>query len=54
MPVIRVRRTQTGLRVRKFQRVCAEDLADFDVEAGMGIYCPNAPVIDAMTVNWLV
>jgi hypothetical protein len=24
------------------------------VESGMRIYCANAPVIDAMTVNWLV
>jgi len=38
----------------KFQRICAQDLADGDVEAGMRSYCPNAPIIDAMTVNWLV
>ena len=38
----------------KFQRICAQDLATGDVESGMRIYCANAPVIDAMTVNWLV
>ena len=38
----------------KFQRICAQDLAAGDVESGMRIYCANAPVIDAMTVNWLV
>jgi hypothetical protein len=37
----------------KFQRICAQDLAAGDVQSGMRIYCPNAPVIDAMTVNWL-
>ena len=37
----------------KFQRICAQDLAAGDVESGMRIYCANAPVIDAMTVNWL-
>ena len=30
----------------KFQRICAQDLASGDVESGMRIYCPNAPVID--------
>ena len=38
----------------KFQRICAQDLAAGDVESGMRIYCANAPIIDAMTVNWLV
>ena len=38
----------------KFQRICAQDLAAGDVESGMRIYCANAPVIDAMIVNWLV
>ena len=30
----------------KFQRIRAQDLASGDVESGMRIYCPNAPVID--------
>ena len=38
----------------KFQRICAQDLASGDVELGLRIYCPNAPIIDAMIVNWLV
>ena len=37
----------------KFQRICAQDLAGGDVQSGMRIYCPNAPVIDALTVNWI-
>jgi len=31
---------------------CARDLARGDVEAGMRSYCPNAPTIDALVVNW--
>jgi hypothetical protein len=38
----------------KFQRLCAQDVAIGDVEADMRIYYANAPIIDAMTVNWLV
>ena len=36
----------------KFQRICAQDLASGDVESGMRIYCPNAPVIDVDDVVW--
>ena len=38
----------------RFQRICALDLASGDVQSGMRIYCPNAPVIDAMTVDWIM
>jgi hypothetical protein len=38
----------------RFQRICALDLASGDVQSGLRIYCPNAPVIDALTVNWTV
>jgi len=38
----------------KSKRFCARDLASGDVEAGMRSYCPNAPTIDALTVNWVV
>jgi hypothetical protein len=37
----------------RFQRICAQDLAGGDVQSGLRIYCPNAPLIDAMTVNWI-
>src|SRR5689334_601892 len=37
----------------RFQRICALDLASGDVQSGMRVYCPNAPVIDAVTVNWI-
>ncbi len=37
----------------RFQCICAQDLASGDVQSGMRIYCPNAPLIDAMTVNWI-
>jgi len=37
----------------RFKRICAQDLASGDVQSGMRIYCPNAPLIDAMTVNWI-
>ena len=37
----------------RFQRICALDLASGDVQSGMRIYCPNAPLIDAMTVDWI-
>jgi hypothetical protein len=30
---------------------CARDLANGDVQAGMGGYCLNAPAIDALTVD---
>ena len=38
----------------KSQRVCAQDLARGEVESGMRSYCPNAPTIDAMVVNWVL
>ena len=38
----------------RFKRICALDLAGSDVQSGMRIYCPNAPLIDAMTVNWIM
>ncbi len=38
----------------RFKRICAQDLAGGDVQSGMRIYCPNAPVIDTMTVNWVM
>ena len=37
----------------RFKRTCALDLASGDVQSGLRIYCANAPVIDAMTVNWI-
>ncbi len=37
----------------RFKRVCALDLASGDVQSGMRSYCPNAPLIDAMTVDWI-
>ena len=38
----------------KLHRLCAQDLASGDVESGMRSYCPNAPTIDALTVNWVL
>ena len=38
----------------KLQRICAQDLVRGDVKSGMRIYCANAPIIDAIVVNWLV
>jgi len=38
----------------RFQWICAQDLASGDVQCGMRIYCPNAPVIDALTANWIM
>ena len=35
------------------RRLCARDLARGDVESGMRRYCPNAPTIDALVVNWV-
>ena len=32
-------------------RRCARDLANGDTQAGMRGYCPNAPTIDALTVD---
>jgi hypothetical protein len=37
----------------KSRRLCARDLARRDVESGMRRYCPNAPTIDALLINWL-
>jgi hypothetical protein len=37
----------------KLHRLCAQDLASGDVESGMRSYCPNAPTIDALVVNWV-
>jgi len=37
----------------KSRRLCARDLARGDVESGMRRYCPNAPTIDALVVNWV-
>jgi len=37
----------------KSQRLCVRDLGRRDVESGMRRYCPNAPTIDALLVNWL-
>ena len=37
----------------KLQRLCAQDLARGDIESGMRSYCPNAPTLDAMVVNWV-
>ena len=38
----------------KSRRLCARDLAKGDVESGMRSYCPNAPTIDALVVNWVL
>ncbi len=38
----------------KSRRLCARDLARGDVESGMRSYCPNAPTIDALVVNWVL
>ena len=35
------------------RRLCARDLARGDVESGMRRYCPNAPTIDALVINWV-
>jgi hypothetical protein len=35
------------------RRLCARDLARGDVDSGMRCYCPNAPTIDALVVNWI-
>ena len=37
----------------KSRRLCERDLAEGNVEAGMRSYCPNAPTIDALVVNWV-
>ena len=37
----------------KSRRLCERDLARGDVESGMRSYCPNAPTIDALVVNWI-
>jgi hypothetical protein len=37
----------------RFKRICELDLASGDVQSGMCIYCPNAAVIDALTVDWI-
>lgn len=37
----------------KSRRLCARDLAKGDVDSGMRSYCPNAPSIDALVVDWL-
>ena len=37
----------------KCRRLCARDLARGDVESGLRRYCPNAPTIDALVVNWV-
>ena len=36
----------------KSWRRCAGDLANDDVQAGMGSYCLNAFTIDSLTVGW--
>ena len=38
----------------KSRRLCARDLAGGKVEPGMQNYCPNAPAIDALVVNWVL
>ncbi len=38
----------------KCRQLCARDLARGDVESGMRSYCPNAPTIDALVINWVV
>ena len=38
----------------KSRRICARDLARGDVEPGMRSYCPDAPTIDALVVNWVL
>jgi len=38
----------------KSRRLCEQDLAAGNVEPGMKSYCPNAPTIDAMVVDWVI
>ena len=38
----------------KYRRLCTRDLARGDVEPGMQSYCPDAPTIDALVVNWVL
>ncbi len=35
------------------RRLCARDLARGDVESGMRRYCPNAPTMDALVLDWI-
>jgi hypothetical protein len=35
-------------------RVCAQDPASGEVQSGMRVYCPNARLMDATTVNWVL